>query len=73
MAFWCMFLTRLLVVELGTLMLLSLFMECSCMVPLTLTVMVLRGFNVQLVFLRVFISGSHLVCLCSKACYRYIS
>lgn len=35
MALWCMFFMRLLVVDLGMLMLLNLFMKCSCMASLT--------------------------------------
>lgn len=32
-----------LVLDLGMLVLLSLFMECSCMAPRTLTVIIMRG------------------------------
>jgi hypothetical protein len=44
MAFRCMFFMRVLMVDFGSFMLTSLLMECSCMVPLSLAVMVMRGF-----------------------------
>ena len=43
-------------------------MECSCIAPLTLAVMVIRGLVFHPLFCIVFISGSYLVCLCVRPC-----
>ena len=43
------------------------------MPPLTPVVTITRGFAFQLLFLRVFRSGSYLVCLCLRACYGNLS
>ena len=56
-------------VGLRMLMLISLFMECSCMAPLTQVVIVMRGLTSPPLFRRVFISGLYLVCLCLMVCY----
>ena len=47
--------------------LISLLMQCSCMAPLTLDVMIIRGSVVHPVFCMVLIKGSDLVCLCLRA------
>ena len=46
----------------------SLSMKCSCMAPLTLAVMVIRGLVLHPLFWMALISGSYLVCLCVRAC-----
>lgn len=69
MVFDVCFFMRLLVVGLRMLMLISLFMECSCMAPLTQVVIVMRGLTSPPLFRRVFISGLYLVCLCLMVCY----
>jgi hypothetical protein len=43
MAIWCMFFMRVLMAGFGTFKWVTLLMECSCMAPLTTTVMVTRG------------------------------
>ena len=47
MAFWCMFFMRVLMVDFRIYKLASLLMECSCIAPLTLAVMVIKGFVCQ--------------------------
>ena len=54
--------------DFGILMLASLLMECSCIAPLTLVVIVMRGLVFQPLFCVVLISGSYLVCSCMRAC-----
>ena len=46
----------------GILTLASLSMDCSCIAPLTLAVIVIRGFVFQPLFRIVLISGSYFVC-----------
>ena len=57
----------------GILRLVSLFMECSCMTPLTPAVMVVRGLVFYTLFFMVLISGSYFVCLCERACLGNLS
>ena len=59
MAFWCIFFMRVLIIDFGMFRLASCLMECSCMVALTLAVMVMRGLVPHLLFCMVLISGSH--------------
>ena len=47
--------------------------EVSCIAPLTLAVMVMRGFVFHPLSLSVAISGSYLVCLCVRACLGNLS
>jgi hypothetical protein len=63
--FKCMYFTRFLMLDFGDFRFVSLSMECSCMAPLTPTVMVVRGL--------VLFSGSYLVCLCVRACSGNLS
>ena len=51
MAFWCMFFMRVLMVDLGIFMSMSLLMECSYIAPLTPAMMVRRGFVCHLDFI----------------------
>ena len=57
----------------GILGLVSLFMECSCMAPLTLSVMVMGGLVFRPLFFMVLISELYFVCLCEKACLGNLS
>ena len=43
-------------------------MNCSCIVPLTPTVIVMRGFIFHSLFYILLINGSYLACLCMRAC-----
>ena len=52
----------------GIFSLVSLSMECSCMVPLTPAVMVMRGLVFQPLFRMMLFNGSYLACLCARAC-----
>ena len=52
---------------LGTCKLVSLLMECSCMVPLTHVVMVMNGLVCHPLLCRILIRGSYLLCLCVRA------
>ena len=51
----------------------SFAMNCSCMAPLTLVVMVIRGFVFHPLFLIALISGSYLACFCVIACSGNLS
>ena len=51
----------------------SLSMEFSCMTPLTLAVMVIRGLVFHPLFWMVLFSGLYLACLCVRACSRNLS
>ena len=73
MAFWCRFFIRDLMLVLEIFSLVRLSIECSCMAPLTLAVMVMRGLVFHPLFCMVLISGSYLVCLCMRACSRNLS
>ena len=44
----------------------SLFMECSCIAPLTLVVMVMRGLVCHPLACMALFSGSYLLCLCVR-------
>jgi hypothetical protein len=67
MAFGCKFFMRVLMVDFGILGLAGLLMDCSCIAPLTLVVMVMRGLVFHSLFCMVLISGSYFVCLCVRA------
>ena len=54
--------------DFGILSFVSLSMECSCMAPLTLVVMVMRGLVFHLLLWIVSFSVSYLACLCVRAC-----
>ena len=54
---------RVLMLGFGTFRMISLLMECLCMV-----VMVTRGLVFHPLFCMVLISGSYQVCLCVRAC-----
>ena len=43
MAIWCMFFMRVLMMDFGIFISTSLLMKCSCIAPLTATVMVMSG------------------------------
>ena len=67
MAFGCIFFMRVLVFNFGMFRLVNFLTECLCMVSLTLVVMVMRGLVFHPLFCMVLISGSNLVCFCSRA------
>jgi hypothetical protein len=50
MAFWCMFFISFLMFDFGMFSLVRFSMDFSCMAPLTLAVMVMRGLVFQLLF-----------------------
>ena len=52
---------------LGILSLVSFFIECSCMAPLTPAVMVMMGLIFHPLLCMVLVSGSYLVCFCVVA------
>ena len=51
----------------GILRLVSLLIDCSCIVPCTPVVIVMRGLVFQPWFCELWISGSYLVCLRVRA------
>ena len=59
---------RVLMLVFGILRLVSWLMECSCIAPLTPTVMVIRGFVFHPLFCMLSIEGSYLACLYVRAC-----
>ena len=67
MAFWWIVFKRVLMACCGKFRLVGLLMECSCMAPLTLAVMVIRGLVFHPLFCTVLINGSYFVCLCVRA------
>ena len=67
MAFWFMYFMRVLIFDFEMFRLARFLMECSCMAPRTLAVMVMRGSIFHLLFCMVLISVSYLVCFCSRA------
>ena len=69
MALWCMLFMSVLMLLVGIFRLVSFSMDFSCMAPLTLAVMVMRGLVFHLLFCMAFISGSYLACLCRIACF----
>ena len=69
MALWCMFFMSVLMLLVGIFRLVSFSMDFSCMAPLTLAVMVMRGLLFHPLFCMAFISGSYLACLCRIACF----
>ena len=70
---WWIFLVRVLMVGFSIFILISLLMQCSCMAPLTLAMMIIRGLIFHPVFCMVLIKGSDLVCLCLRAWSGYMS
>ena len=60
-------------VSFGIFRLISLFMKCLCMAPLTPAMMVTRGLVLHPLFCMVLIRGSYLTCLCVKVCSGYLS
>ena len=73
MAFWCRFFMRVLILVLGILRFVSFSIECSCIAPLTPTVMVMRALVFHTLLCMALISGSYLVCFCVVACSRNVS
>ena len=68
MAFQCILFVRVLILDFGIFSLLSLFMECLCIAPLSPVVMVMiRGLVFHSLFCMMLSSGSYLVCLCVRA------
>ena len=67
-----MFLMRILMINFGIFRLVSFLVECSCMTPLTSTVMVNRGLVFHPLFCIVSMRGSYLVCLCVRAWLGYL-
>lgn len=67
MTFWCTFFIRLSIVVFGVFILLSFIIECSCMAPLTPTVIMISALTFHPLCLRVSISGSHFLHLALMA------
>ena len=59
--------------DFGIVRLVSLFMGCSCIDPLTLAVMVIRELVFHPLFCMMLISESYLVCLCVRVWLRNLS
>ena len=57
----------------GIFRLASWLIDCSCIAPLTLVVIVIRGFVFQPLFCIVLISGSYFACFCVRACSGNLS
>ena len=70
MAFWCKFFILL---DFGSLSLVSCSLECSWMAPLTPSMIVMRGSAIHLLVCMFWISGSYLVCMCVMACSGNLS
>lgn len=68
-----MFFMRVLMLDVGMLILLSFRIACSRMASPTPTMMVMRGITFPPQFLSVSIRGLYLVCFCSRACFGYLS
>ena len=73
MAFWCRPFTRVLMLVLGIFSLVSFSIECLCIAPLILAVMIMRGLVVHPLFCIALINGSYLVCFCVMAYYGNLS
>ena len=73
MAFWCIFFRRVLMLVFGILRSASFLMDCLCIAPLTLNVIVIEGFVFQPLFRMALIIGSHFTCFCVRACSRNLS
>lgn len=67
MTFWCMSFIRLLIIVFGMFILFSFTIECSCMAPLTPTIIIISGLAFPPLCFRVSISGSHFLHLASMA------
>ena len=57
----------------GIFRLFGFLMECSCIAPLTLALMVTRGLVSHPLVCIVLMSGLYLMCLCVRACSGYLS
>ena len=68
-----MFFMRVLTFVFGILRSISFSMDCSCIAPLTLAVIVIRGFDFQPLFCIVLISGLYFACFCVRACSGNLS
>ena len=74
MAFWCKFFMSVLMLDFGSLSLVSCsLLECSWMAPLTPSVIVMRGTAFHPLFCMFWISGSYLICMCVMACSGNLS
>ena len=73
MAFSCMFFMRFLILVFGMSRSFNLLMDCSCMAPLTLAVIVMRGFVFHPLVGMALISGSYLACFWVIACSGNLS
>ena len=58
---------------LGICSLISWSMECSCITPLPMVVMITKGLVFQPLVCMILISGLYLVCLCMRACSGNLS
>jgi hypothetical protein len=67
MAFWCMFVIRLLILFFGMFKLFNFIIECSCMDPLTPTIIIISGLTFPPLCFRMSISGSRFLLLASMA------
>ena len=73
MAFWCVFFMRVIMFFLGILRLAYFSLNCSCMAPRTLAVIVIRGFVFQPLFHILLISESYFACFWAMACSGNLS
>ena len=51
----------------------NFLMDCSCIAPRTLAIMIIRGFVFHPLLCMSFISGSYLACFCVMACSGNLS
>ena len=72
MAFWCIFFILVYMVF-GMLSSFNFLMGCSCIAPLTLAVIMIRGLIIHPLFWMALIKGSCLVCFCVIAYYGNLS
>ena len=73
MALWCKFFMSVLMLDFGSLSLVSCSIQCSWMAPLTPRVIVMRGVVFHPVFGILWTNGSYLVCLFVLACFGNLS
>ena len=73
MALWCRFIMRFLMLVWGILKFVCFSMECSCIAPLTLGVMVMRRLVFHPLYWMVLINGSYLACFCVMPCFENLS
>lgn len=67
MTLWCISFIRLLIIFVGMFGLFNFIIECSCMAPLTPTVIIISGLTFPPLCFRMSISGSRFLLLASMA------